>query len=340
LDEVGLVLRLKEAVLPAEKREIAQFLNKSGLRFEENAGRTLYFEDGGKISATVSASGCVIKMLAVDPVFRNENLAAALLSEIIKRLHADGIYRYRVFTKPEYAGMFETLGFRPLVSTEKTAALEGGEGGIDSVLEDLRGKIRSGLGIDCRNADMGCVVINGNPFTNGHLRLAEYAAQRHEYTLVFIVEEEESYFSFKERYAMACLALQRYGNILVLPSTDYIVSKATFPGYFLKSADEINAEYAKSDALIFQRYFMAGLNIRMRYVGSETSDYMVVYNNALKDVLKDRLCVVPRFEEDGVVISASRVRKMIAEGKTEESLKYVPATNYAVFKAAVRAKLQ
>ena len=331
---------IKEALIPSEKERIAAFLQGFGLKYESNIDRTLYMEDGEKIVATVSACKYIIKCLAVDSDYRSENLAGVLVGEIIKRFHADGIFYYQVFTKPEYQNLFASLGFRPLVLTDKVTVLEGGEGGIHETVQAMKVQMKYTLGADSveKDSDIGCVVINGNPFTNGHLKLVEYAAARHKHVLVFVLEEEGSYFTFKERYTMAYLALKPYSNVLVIPSSKYIISKATFPDYFLKTADDSTAQYAKYDALIFVNYFIPLLNIRKRYVGSEISDYMRIYNRTLSEVLGDKLETVERFKEDGEVISASKFRQLIKEGKRAEAFQFIPRTNYAVLNGILSSK--
>ena len=331
---------IKEAMISVEKERITAFLKEFGLKYEANADRTLYVEEGGKIVATVSACKYIIKCLAVDPEYRSENLAGQLIGEIIKRFHDEGIFYYQVFTKPEYGNVFLSLGFRVLVQTDKVLALEGGEGTIFDAISAMKVQMKYTLGADSveSNCDIGCIVINGNPFTNGHLKLVEYAASRHKYVLVFVLEEEGSYFTFKERYTMAYLATKPYGNVLVLPSSKYIISKATFPGYFLKTVDDTTAEYAKYDALIFLNYFIPQLHISKRYVGGEVSDYMRLYNQTLLEVLGEKLELVERFKEDGEVISASSFRALVKNGKRAEAFQLIPKTNYAVVNAMLSSK--
>ena len=331
---------IKEVILPSEKQKIVDFLAKYNLNYEQNIDQTIYLEDGDKVVATVSASKYIIKCLAADPAYRSENYAATLVSEMIKRLHMQGIYYYQVFTKAEYRVIFESLGFKSLLDTEKVSVLEGGDGDIQTEIKKMQTQIKYGFGIKfpAENYDVACIVINGNPFTNGHLQLVEYASKRHEFVLVFVLEEEGSEFSFKERFSMAYLATKPCRNVMVLPSSRYVVSKATFPSYFLKSVDESTQEYATYDAMIFTKYFMPQLSIVKRYVGTETVDYMSVYNQTLSKVLGDKLEIVPRFEENGQVISARAVRKMLDEGKFEEAMQYIPRTNHAIFMLMDRFK--
>ena len=73
------------------------------------------------------------------------------------------------------------------------------EAAVAEVIEKMRVQLKFGLGLDGGKNDVACIVVNGNPFTNGHLRLVEYAAERHKYVLVLVVEEEGSDFTFRER---------------------------------------------------------------------------------------------------------------------------------------------
>ena len=333
-------MTIKEVVLATEKQRIEAFLKEFGLKYEGNVDQTIYMEDENGIIATLSASKYILKCLAVKSEYRSENLALTLVSEMIKRLHTAGIYYYQVFTKPEYREVFLSLGFRPVVESGKVALFEGGEGDINSCIQDMRVRMKFGLGLDSvgGNSDTACAVINGNPFTLGHLRLVEHIASIHRYVLVFIVQEDSSYFTFKERYAMAYLALKPLRNVLVLPSSEYIVSKSTFPGYFLKTADETTEEYAKCDALIFEKHFMPQLGICKRYVGEETADYMRIYNQTLQSVLGEKLEIIKRFKENGEVVSAGKVRALIKEGKVEEALAFVPRNNYSLLKGMILTK--
>lgn len=328
---------IKDAVLESEKTRIKEFLASAGLEYEQNIDRTIYIEDEGDIVGTASTAGYIIKCVAVLPDYRGENLAGMLVGEILKRLNDDGIYYYQVFTKPEYRAVFQSFGFTEILDTDKVSVLEGGDGNINASLDKIKKQVYFNLGINLENtgADIACIVLNGDPFTEGHLRLAEYALNKHRYLIVFVLEEEGSYFSFKERYALVYLTLKPYENVLVLPSTKYIVSRATFPGYFLKSVDETTEQYAEYDATVFKKYFMPNLSIKKRYVGSENSDYMKIYNEKLKDVLGDKVEEVERFTEKGNVISAKTVRELIKEGNVDAAAEYIPESTRQLFRALV-----
>ena len=329
-------MTIREVILPEEREKVKRFLASFGLGYESNVNQTLYAEENEKIVGTVSSAGYVIKCLAVAPEMQSENLAVTLVSEIIKRLAASDIFYYQVFTKPQYRVVFESLGFKALIVTDKVCFLEGGDGSIDKELKALATRLKYNLDIDvAMQNDIACVVLNGNPFTEGHLYLVEKAASEHDYCVVFVLEEEGSAFTFKQRYALAYLACRPLRNVVVVPSTKYVVSKSTFPGYFLKTQDETTTQYAKFDAMIFAQYFMPYLGICQRYVGTETVDYMQTYNQTLAEVLGDKLVLVERKKINGQVVSAKRVRALIEQGEIMQAAELVPTAVRAMFVAMV-----
>ena len=80
--------------------------------------------------------------------------------------------------------------------------------------------------------------MNANPFTLGHRYLIEQALQKVAHLFVIAVKEEISMFSCHERLSMiqqGCADLQR---VTVCEGSDYAISAATFPTYFLKELSE------------------------------------------------------------------------------------------------------
>lgn len=72
--------------------------------------------------------------------------------------------------------------------------------------------------------------------------------------LVFLVEEDRSYFPFLDRYAMVKRGTQDLKNVKIIPGGEYIISQATFPNYFIKKADERLQAYEEIDSGIFGEY--------------------------------------------------------------------------------------
>ncbi len=328
---------IKEAMLGSEKENVKNFLSSFGLKYRADTECSLYIEENSEIAASISYTKNIIMQLAVSESMRGENVAALLVSEVLSRFRENGIYSYRVFTKPEYLPLFESMGMTPLVKEDNFVALEGGVSNITDAVNALTVKISMELGgIDCNTA---AIVINGNPITEGHVSLIEYALARHNRLLLFVLEEDSSEFSFKERISLAFLATRPYRDkVSVLPSTDYIVSRSTFPDYFLHSADDTTRAFAKYDARLFEKYFMEPLGIVKRYFGTEESDYMKIYNSTMLEVLGDRAEVVQRFMKNGKTVSAKAVRKLLEDKKYEEALLYIPTPCRAVFSMIIGEK--
>jgi len=322
---------IKQGFLSSEFQRLERFLATFDLGFDPS-DESYFIEEDGQIIASLSLDGMIIKGLAIDESYRGMNLSGELVGHAIRVLAGKGIYSYHVFTKSKYVEVFQSLGFRLLADTGKVAFMEGGLNHIEVIVKDIRKRFETTFKVDAAFVDIGTIVVNCNPMTLGHYQLIEQASKEHDFLIVFVVETDESTFSFKERFSLVYLALKPLKNILVIPSTAYIVSKSTFPSYFLKTLNEREEEHAKLDALIFRDYFMPILHIRTRHVGGETDAVMVAYNRILKETLKDQLKAIERFTLEGVVISASLVRKLMIQNKIDEALEYVPVATRSLLR--------
>ncbi len=315
-------LEIKEALLDKEKEAVRSFLSTLNLGFDDDIEHTFYISDGNKIVGTISHSSYVIKCLGVDEEYQGYNLASKLVLAIIIHLKKEGIYSYFAFTLIKNKNIFLSLGFSLIAQTDNVCLFEGGVTNIDTVLNSIKEEYK------INTFNNGAVIINGNPITNGHLYLINEACKYHDKVLLFVVETDLSEYSFKERFMMIKQATKDLDKVIVIPSTKYIISRATFPTYFIKEDSKRSLEYASLDVLIFKSYFMRILNIYKRYIGEETHPMMVMYNNILKETLKNNLVVVKRKKYLSEVISASKFRKLVNENNLDEALKLVPIVNH------------
>ena len=332
-------MEIKEALLPRELNNITNFLEKNNLLFDKLITKSFYIDVNDQVVGTVSIYNNIIKCFAVDKDYRDENYGGLLISYVINYFYQNGINHYMVYTKVEYAKIFTSLNFHEITRADKTILLEGGSPLIKEFISSLKRKIEYRFSIDLNTSnDVASVVVNCNPVTNGHISLIEEIAKEHKYVIVFILEEDLSLFTYKERMSLLTISLVHLANVVVVPSSEYIISSATFPNYFLKDENLKNDEWSKIDALIYRDYFMAGLNIEYRYVGTEDSGYMKRYNDTLKEVLGDKLVIVNRFTYDEEIISASSVRALIIEHKYDEALKFIPNGAKTLFYSIAKTK--
>lgn len=145
---------------------------------------------------------------------------------------------------------------------------------------------------------IGAIVMNCNPFTRGHRYLIEEAVKIVDFLIVFVVEEDESFFTFDERFSMVCDGVEDLKNVMVVPSGPFILSKMTFPEYFIKLQDEDIFQNTENDIKIFAKQIAPYLNLKYRFVGEEPTDAVTrQYNKAMRKVLPQygiELIEIPR----------------------------------------------
>ncbi len=178
----------------------------------------------------------------------------------------------------------------------------------------------------------GAIVMNCNPFTLGHQYLIRQSAAKVDYLYIFVVEEDKSFFPFKDRIELVKKGTQDIKNVIVVPSGKLIISSVTFPGYFLKDSPDSVGVDTSLDVDIFGKYIASPLGITKRFVGEEPIDMVTrSYNESMKEILPRygiEVDEIKRKEKDGGVISASRVRKALQTSDFDSIRKLVPETTY------------
>lgn len=176
----------------------------------------------------------------------------------------------------------------------------------------------------------GSIVMNCNPFTLGHRYLVEYAASQVDTLYIFVVEEDSSYFPFKDRLELVKKGTEDIKNVIVLPSGNFIISAVTFPGYFYKDDMKNIKIDCSNDINVFVQYIAPALNIKIRFAGEEPLDPITnQYNDSMKEILPKygmEFRSIPRKKDaDGDdVISASRVRRCLDKADFQKIEKLVP----------------
>lgn len=317
-------------------------LASRGLSVPGSADLVLGLYEGERLAATGSLVGNVIQGLAVSREGEGGGAAAVLVTALLKEAAARGLGRVAVFTKPREAAVFEDLGFRRLATAERPATglgaalLEWGSPGIGDWKSDLS------RGVEGRPRPSGVVVVNCNPFTKGHQALLEWAASESPWVHVLVVEEDRSLFPFPVRLDLVRKGTAHIRNLDVHPGGPYVISSATFPTYFTRprpgSPDDAVAElHAALDLEVFRAHVAPVLGASERFVGTEPyCPTTSTYNRLMKEILpvhrRDSAPVavreMPRVEQDGQAVSASRVRDLIRTGRLEEVRSLVPGNTW------------
>lgn len=216
--------------------------------------------------------------------------------------------------------MFRSMGFHTVIETADAVLLENRRDGLERFLSS----------IPKYDGVCGAVVCNCDPFTLGHRYLIEYAASHCDNLYVFAVSEKGSMFSPEERFDMIRKGTADIKNCSVFESDLYLISRATFPAYFIR--DESRADLVKSDLDIelFCKRIAPALNISKRFAGEEPfSPVTRAYNERMKELLPANgisFEEIPRLSE----ISAGRVRRLIEDGEYEKIREMVPESTYEV----------
>lgn len=305
----------------SQKNLIIKFLEENGLDYEELDLCYACFEDE-KIIATGGRKANVLKCFAVDEKRREDGLFDQIISSLIADAYLANYKDLFVFTKKDYIRVFESFSFSLLAKTDKSALLFRSDKKVYDFLENPP----FGTG-----EEIGAIVMNANPFSLGHRYLAEKALTYVNKLLVFVLENDESFFSFKDRFEMVKLGLNDLERVKVLKSSSFIISSSTFPSYFLKDKKLISEEHAKIDAYVFKKYFLDYYGIKIRFLGSEPIDQSTaIYNRVLKEILEPdcEVKIIERKEIDGSPVSASNIRKAFMEKNLDQIKRLAPISTY------------
>ncbi|MDL2211584.1 [citrate (pro-3S)-lyase] ligase [Erysipelotrichaceae bacterium OttesenSCG-928-M19] len=312
--------------LKLNRDKLIDFLTSQGLQYDDNIDTCLVIKENNDIIACACKKDNVFKMIAVSCHYQSLDYVAKLVSELIAIAHKQGIFHYFIFTKMIYEQHFTNLGFALLVSYKDIGLFEMGHPTFIEYYSNILIK---------PNGPRGAIVMNCNPFTLGHRYLIEEALKQVDQLIIFIVQEDQSFFSFRERFKLVEEGVKDLENVSVIASGPYIISQVTFPTYFLKSLDDLAEYYTSIDIKLFKE-IMERMSITKRFVGSEPHDLLTnYYNEQLKKYLGDDLIVIGRKSLDETIISASLVRKYY---DNNDFIKIKPLVNENTYNFLLRKK--
>lgn len=355
---------------PRQRQRIEAFLKRNGLRFDDMHYYAAITDDDGEMIAGGGLKGNVIKCVAVDDAHKGEAIANTLISHLIAHANEEGHSNVMLFTKHKNRQLFESLSFRLLAEAPEAVLMETGIGGLGDTVEALKkikeeGEVCKENNQECKKEEKtnlnittpqhlnpspphhhntttplrGVVVMNCNPFTLGHRYLIEQAAKQVERLFVMVVREDCSLFAYAERKAMVEQGVAHLKNVTVIDGSEYAISQATFPTYFLKRLDDAADTQMLLDLDLFRRHIAPALGATVRFVGTEPTDQLTRrYNQLMHEVLAD-VRETARLEKEGNAVSASRVRKAMEQGDMSTIRQLVPPTTlpYIIARLATQA---
>lgn len=319
--------------------DIGEFLNKFNVKYDFPE-KTFVIRDKGTIISTGSIEGNVLKYFFTDCNYKGQGTISIIYNSLLNYLIEKGHVSYFVFTTPTNKELFSSLGLNPVYETRDVSLLEGGFYSYKSWIKSVKDSLN-----DKKNSDKvrGSIVMNCNPMTLGHVYLIEKAIEEVDELIIFLVEEDSSVFSFVHRWNIINQEFKNNKRIKIVPSGPYIISRATFPTYFLKEEDDKLDIYTRLDAGIFGEKIAKDLGIDIRFLGTEPTDLVTrTYNKNIRYVLEEfniKVKVYDRKEFQGQIISASNVRKLLSKGQVKEAYNYTPKSTIAFLESEKGKKI-
>lgn len=315
-----------------EMKQIQSFLACHELDIDSDVECFIVARD--RLNTIIACGGIannILKSIAIATVKQGEGLSLKLMTEMTNFCYELGRYDLYLYTKPENALLFRNAGFFPIAQVDDLMVLmENSPNRLSRYCQQL-----SLLRVKGRK--IGAIVMNANPFTLGHQYLIETACKECDWVHLFVVKDESKGFSYEQRYKMIKLGCQDFNNITIHPGSDYLISKVTFPTYFIKDQLKINYCHTALDLTIFRQYIAAALGITHRYVGTEPQCAVTnYYNESMLYWLEQspsqtapiQVVQIARRVAGDEPISASRVRQLLATGQTEHIKSLVPYSTF------------
>lgn len=314
------------------RREAEQLLADNGLQPDLPAYYLGAYDSADRLVAGAGLEGNVIKCLAINCEQRGEALANRIISRLLERAVQNGHDNVFVFTKPPYAELFASLSFHLVGQSPDAVLLESNPRGIAAYRDSLKALRRNGR--------CGVAVMNCNPMTQGHLYLIRQAVRKVDTLFIIPLNSDHQEFTYAERRAILQEELKGIPQAVLCPGSDYLVSPASFPTYFIKEASRRADAQIALDCDIFNRHIAPSLQVCCRFVGSEPQDAATArYNELMMSELQVDTIVTERLATNGQPISASTLRRALHAGHAAPSLPLAApaAVPYVLAHAAAQA---
>lgn len=303
----------------AENKKIAAitlFLQENDLSIDSTVEIFITATRNDVIIACGGIAENIIKCVAISESVRGEGLALTLATELINLAYERQASNLFIYTKIENEVLFKQCGFYRIACVPEVLVL------MENSATRLQRYASYLTTLRQHGKRIGCIVMNANPFTLGHRYLVKKAAAQCDWLHVFLVKEDTSRFPYEDRLELVRKGTVDIPKITVHRGSEYMISRATFPCYFIKEQSVINHCYTEIDLQIFRQHLAPALGITHRFVGTEPHCKVTAqYNAEMRFRLKEaqpsipsiELVEIERLQYQGKAISASWVRKLLVK---------------------------
>lgn len=318
---------------------VNKLLALTGIRRDHNLEAIYGIYDGEKLVGTGSYYANTLRCLAIDPQYQGQGLMAILVDRLLEIQLERGNADVFIYTKSSMAHLFEPLGFYRIAATDQAVFLENNPGRFKRYLDELQDEANyfikeRHMHVSSTDQIAG-IVMHANPFTLGHLHLLDFACEKYRLVHLFIVETEFSPISYAVRKQLIIDSTAHLNNLCIHGTDQYLVSQSVFPSYFVQDNEQAQRVQILLDADLF-RQIANYLGIGVRVVGEEPdSEVTRLYNTLMAENFHNnlRLEIIRRKTiDDGVVISASKVRRALVNRDFQFVKKMLPIAVYNFFR--------
>ncbi len=306
---------------------IKTFLRESDLSIDRTIRVFVTATQAGRLVACGGIADNIIKCVAVSPELRGEGLGLSLATELVNLAWEMNQTQLFLCTSTQNESLFRQCGFYPVARVPGVMVLmENSPCRLAQYAARLAHLRKPGKKI-------GAIVMNANPFTRGHQYLVQQAAAACNWLHLFLVREDTSRFRYQDRFDLVVAGTHGITNLTIHEGSQYIISRATFPCYFIKEKGIVDNCYTEIDLKIFRQSLAPALGITHRFVGSEPFCAVTEkYNRDMHYWLKTPLLTAPpierveieRLKYKGTPVSASWVRKLLPAGNMQAISPLVP----------------
>ena len=213
--------------------QIQKLLQEEGIRRDPNLDYTCgMYDDNMNIIATGSLFGNTLRCMAVSHLHQGEGLMNEIVTHLIEAQFERGNTHLFLYTKCSTAKFFRDLGFSEIARvSDQLVFMENKKTGFSDYLKKLQKDQKEADRSETPETpkNIAALVMNANPFTNGHLYLVEKAAAENDILHLFMVSEDASLVPYSVRKQLIMEATSHLPNICYHDSGPYIISNATFP---------------------------------------------------------------------------------------------------------------
>jgi [citrate (pro-3S)-lyase] ligase len=259
----GYRLDLHFVLADKKQKHLAKlFVEKQGLRFEDNTDVTLLLFGRKDIIGTASFKGKIIKGVAISEDYRGKGLGKKLLHRIIEFQRKKNIFHSLIFTSPYASGSFQSMGFSEICRAEPwVVMLEYGFFSFDSFVKAIIKDVK----LIEKNILNTAFVVH-ECFNKNQVDILKGFSNRSPLFLFL------SRNIFNSPYVDSFINSVNVKDVAIINGEDYFFPFSQFPTYYIKNLNEAYKAWVSLDCKLFCKLSVV-LGIKHRILWAEQIDY-------------------------------------------------------------------